>query len=357
MIVLDPSGFPKKGSDSCGVARMWCGLLGKKDNCQIGVFLAYVSSKGHAPLVRRLYLPRDRANDPVRREACHVPEGVQYRKSWEIAADLLARGGPVLPHGWVVGDDEFGRSSEFRALLRGRGERYVLDVPCNTTVRDLEVGPPARTSSRPGPRRRVPFVRAEAWAASLPADRWTRLKVRDGAKGPVMVDAVAARVRARMGRRIGPEERLLVIRTPGAEPEVTYSMSNAAADVGLIELVAARSNRHRVERDFQEAKGEVKLAHHEVRSWVGWHHHVTLSLLALWFLIGERRRIGGKTPAVTVCQVRALFTRLLRERPPTSGEIAREIRAVPRRNEEGRIYHWHARTKGYPPRRSTSGFS
>lgn len=296
VIVLDPSGFPKKGQDSCGVARMWCGRLGKEDNCQIGVFLAYVSSRGHAPLDRRLYLPKEWAEDPARREACHVPDGVGYRKTWEIAADLLARSGADLPHGWVVGDDEFGRASEFRALLRGRGERYVLDVPCNTTVRDLDGAPPARTSSRPGPSRRVPFVRADAWAANVPADRWTRLTIRDGTKGSVLVEAVAGRVRARLGRRIGPEERLLVIRTLGPQPEVTYALSNAAVEVPLTEVVAVRSKRHRVERVLQAAKGEVGLAHYEVRGWVGWHHHVTLSLLALWFLILERQRIGGENP-------------------------------------------------------------
>jgi SRSO17 transposase len=275
VIVLDPSGFPKKGDDSCGVARLWCGRLGKKDNCQIGVFLAYVSSRGHAPLDRRLYLPKEWAEDAGRREACHVPEEVNYRKTWEIAAELLARSGADVPHGWVVGDDEFGRASEFRALLRRRGERYVLDVPCNTTIRDPEGRRRERKGRRGGRRPEVPFVRADTWASSLPADRWTRLTIRDGDKGPVMVEAVVARVRAKLGRRIGPEERLLVIRTLDAVPEVTYSLSNAPAVVPLTEVVAVRSKRHRVERVFQEAKGEVGLAHYEVRSYVGWHHHIT----------------------------------------------------------------------------------
>jgi SRSO17 transposase len=294
VIVLDPSGFPKKGQDSCGVARQWCGRLGKKDNCQIGVFLAYVSSRGHAPLDRRLYLPKGWAEDPERRQACHVPEDLVYQKTWEIAAELLARGGAEVPHGWVVGDDEFGRASEFRALLRSRGERYILDVPCNTNIRDPEGSRPARKPGRSGKEREVPFVRADTWAASLPAGRWSRLRVRDGDKGPVEVEAVVARVRAKLGRRIGPEERLLVIRTLDVKPEVTYSLSNATAEVPLTEMVGVRSKRHRVERVFQEAKGEVGLAHYEVRSWVGWHHHVTLGFLALWFLILERQRIGGE---------------------------------------------------------------
>jgi SRSO17 transposase len=296
IIVLDPSSFPKKGRDSCGVARQWCGRLGKKENCQLGVFLAYVSSKGHAPLDRRLYLPREWVDDPDRREQCQVPEDVTYRKTWEIAHDLLRRSGPTAPHRWVVGDDEFGRASEFRATLRGDGERYVLDVPCNTNVRDLEARRPPRKRAHGGVKRKVPFVRVDTWARTLPADRWTRLTVRDGEKGPLEVEAVSARVCAKHLRRIGPEERLLVIRTIDPKPDWTYSMSNAPAETPLVELVRVKSSRHRVEEVFQQAKGEVGLAHYEVRSWVGWHHHVTLAFLALWFLILERGRMGGKNP-------------------------------------------------------------
>jgi SRSO17 transposase len=296
IIVLDPSGFPKKGRDSCGVARQWCGRLGKKENCQIGVFLAYVSTKGHAPLGARLYLPKAWAEDPQRREATHVPEDVGYRSTWQIGHDLLRRYGPEIPHRWVVGDDEFGRASQFRHRLRGEGERHILDVPCNTTVRDLDRRRLPRRKGRGGSRRAVPFVRVDAWAAALPAGRWTRLIVRDGTQGPMEVEAVTTRVRARLGRRIGPEERLLVVRTLGPESKVTYALSNAPRRVPLAELVRVRSQRHRVERVLQEAKGEVGLAHYEVRSWVGWHHHVTLALLALWFLILERQRLGGKNP-------------------------------------------------------------
>jgi SRSO17 transposase len=296
IIVLDPSSFPKKGEDSCGVARQWCGRLGKKENCQLGVFLAYVSSKGHAPLDRRLYLPQQWIDDPTRRRQCHVPEDVSYQKTWEIGLAQIRRVGPLVPHKWIVGDDEFGRASEFRAALRTDGERYVLDVPCNTNVRDLEARRPPRKRAHGGVKREVPFVRVDSWARKLPADRWTKMIVRDGEKGPLEIEAVTARVRTRHLRRIGPEERLLVIRTVGANPDWTYALSNAPPETPLVELVRARSSRHRVEEVFQQAKGEVGLDHYEVRSWVGWHHHITLAFLALWFLILERGRMGGKNP-------------------------------------------------------------
>jgi SRSO17 transposase len=276
------------------VARQWCGRLGKQENCPIGVFLGYVSSRGHAPLDRRLYLPEDWADDPERRAECHVPADVTFQKPWEIARDLLRRSAPDVPHQWVVGDDEFGRAAEFRAALRGDQELYVLDVPCNTTIRDLDGRRPPRRKGRRGRKRQVPFVRVDTWAGKLPADRWTRLTIREGAKGPLEVEAVLGRVRAKLKRRIGPEERLLVIRTLGPKPDWTYSLSNAPADVPLTEVVRARSSRHSIEEVLEEAKGEVGLAHYEVRSWVGWHHHITLALLALWFLILERGRLGGK---------------------------------------------------------------
>lgn len=295
-IVIAPTAFPKRGTHSCGVARQWCGRLGKKENCQLGVLLAYTSAKGPAPLDRRLYLPREWADDPDRRRECHVPEDVTYRKTWEIALDLLRRTAPSVPHRWVVADDEFGRASQFRAALRADGERYLVDVPCNTTVRDLDARRPPRKRGRRSPKRQVPFVRVDAWARRLPADRWTRLTVRAGEKGPLEVEAVAARVRARLGRRIGPEERLLVMRTTGTKPDWTYSLGAADPGVTLSELVAARASRHRIEEVIEQAKGEVGLDHYEVRSWVGWHHHVTLALLALWFLVLERRRLGGKNP-------------------------------------------------------------
>jgi SRSO17 transposase len=296
VLVIDATTFPKTGAGSCGVGRQWCGRLGKQENCQRGIFLAYAAAGGYAPLDRRLYLPEDWADDPARRAKCHVPEEVEFRQGWRIAAELIERCSPGLPHAWVVGDDEFGRPAHFRAWLRGRGERYVLDVPSDTVVRDLECPrPPSRRAGHGRPRA-VPFGRVDAWAAAQPGGRWTRLTIRAGEKGPLRVDAMTARVRTRLAHRIGPEERLVVMRTVEAEPETHYALSNAAAGVPLEELVRARLARHRIEEVFGAAKQEVGLAQYEVRSWVGWHHHVTLSLLALWFLRGERRRVGGENP-------------------------------------------------------------
>lgn len=197
----------------------------------------------------------------------------------------------------------------------------------------------------------MPFGRVDAWVAGQPEGRWTRLTIRAGEKGLLRVDAMAVRVRTELERRLGPEEPLVVMRTVEAKPEVHYALSNATADVPLEELVRVRFTRHRIEEMFETGMGEVWLGQYEVRSWVGWHHHMTLSLLALWFLCCERRRVGGKTPAVTVSQVREIFTRLLRSPAPNPERIAEEVTRILRRKEEARIYHWHAATKSFPPRR------
>jgi SRSO17 transposase len=288
VLVLDPSAFPKSGADSCGVARQWCGRLGKVENCQVGVFLTYVTADGYAPLDRQLYLPRDWAADRKRRQATHVPEGVTFQESWRIGLDLLDRSRADVPFGWVAGDDEFGRAAAFRAELRARRLRYVLDVPANTLIRDLEETPP------PG-RRVPPWRRVDAWVQAQPASRWRRLVLRDGSKGPRVVRAVEAWVQARdEDGCVGPRERLVVIRSVATEPRVWYTLSNARAEVPLAQVAAAQGRRHGVEEMLQAGKGEVGLAHYEVRSWVGWRHHMTLSLLALWFLSLEKRRSGKK---------------------------------------------------------------
>ena len=293
VLVLDGHGVAKKGDDSCGVARQWCGRLGKVDNCQQGYFLAYAAPRGRALVDCRLYLPEHRAADRQHRQKTHVPKAVTFQEGWRIALDLLRRSGPQLPHGWVTGDDEFGRVIELRTQLRLRRERYVLDVPCNTSIRDLSG---RRPPSRPGGRPRLPvFERVDAWAARQPKGRWRKFRVGDGEKGPREVKALQQWVQTKdEDGCVGPRERLVVIRSCEKKPQTWYTVSNAAAEVPLVEVVQAHGAKHQVEELLEEGVQEVGLNHYEVRSWVGWHHHMTLSLLALWFLQLERLRLGKK---------------------------------------------------------------
>lgn len=296
VLILDGCTFPKKGTESCGVKRQWCGRLGKVENCQAGVFLTYATPQGCAPLERRLFLPEDWAADPVRREKAHVPPEVAFRTKWQLGAEMLVRHAADIPHAWILADDDFGRAAEFRAQLRACHERYLFDVPCDTLIRDWERRRPPRSQKSRGQQRETPFCRADTWVKGQPASRWARLQMGAGEKGPLEVQALTVRVRAKHDQRVGEEERLVVIRTLEESPRTSFALTNAAPDVPLAEMVRALSQRHRIEEFFEAGKGEAGLGHYEVRSWVGWHHHITLSLLALWFLILERHRLGKKLP-------------------------------------------------------------
>ena len=294
VIVFDPSGFAKKGDTSVGVQRQWLGRLGKVDNGQVGVYMAYASTREHALVDVRLYLPRAWAKDRARRKRCGVPRSARYRTRHELALEMLKEAGPLLPHAWVTGDDEMGRSSRFRAELRRLDEPYLLAVPSNTTVRDLEGAVPEWSGRGPHPKRA--FEQVRAWSGARPAGAWRRIQVGDGERGPQFVELAATRVVAKTDRgRIGPEELLVVIRSTdeGGATRHDYYLSSAPPETlpGVLARVAVAE--HRVERRLQRGKSEVGLADSQVRTWSGWHHHQALSLIAGWFLVQEARR-GGK---------------------------------------------------------------
>ena len=155
MIVFDPSAFAKKGTKSVGVARQWCGRLGKVENCQVGVYMAYASRKEHALVNMRLYLPEEWTKNCSRCTAAGVPKGIKFRTRHELALEMLDEHGALLPHAWVTGDDEMGRPMDFRLKLRARGERYLLAVPSNTLVRDIDAPPPKYSGAGSIPRTRL----------------------------------------------------------------------------------------------------------------------------------------------------------------------------------------------------------
>jgi SRSO17 transposase len=290
VLVFDPSAFPKKGTASVGVQRQWCGRLGKVDNCQVGVFLGYVSDDDHALVDFRLYLPREWAKDRKRRKQAGVPKDITYRTRHELALEMLRRHGGGLPHGWVAGDDAMGRPAWFRQRLALDGQRYFLAVPSNTTVRDLEEPPPPYSGH--GRRPKAPFRGVHAWCAALPAGAWTKLTVRDGEKGPLEVEIVARPVESKVDRRVvGFEEMLVVVRfTDGGVLKHDYHHSNAAPGTPRAGFARVAKASHRIEGCLKRSKGEAGLGEYQVRNWRGWHHHMALSLIATWFLVVEARR-------------------------------------------------------------------
>ncbi len=300
VLVFDPSGFPKSGTASVGVARQWCGRLGKVDNCQVAVSLGYVSGAGHTLVDMRLYLPKAWTTDQARLDKAGVPTAHRgYRSRHQLALDMLQASGRRLPPGWIAGDDERGRPYGFRRRLHGLGERSMLAGPGHTLIRDLETAPSA--SSGRGRRLTPPWQRVEAWSAALEEGAWKRLDVRDGSTGPLVVDVVTRRVVARTPRRQQGDEELFVVRRDRDRDnqqvvKVDFSLSNAAPETPLWQLARVATAEHRIEACLQRSKSEAGVADDEVRHWTGWHHHQTLSLLATWFLVMETLR-GKKMDA------------------------------------------------------------
>jgi SRSO17 transposase len=294
ILVFDPSAFPKSGRESVGVARQWCGRLGKVDNCQVAIYTGYVSRKGHTLVDLRLYLPKEWTQDKARLDKAGVPKAHRgYRTRHQLALERLATHGAALPHRWIAGDDEMGRPYWFRRRLASLGERYLLAVPSNTTIRELETPPPEYGGKGRHPTR--PWQSVVAWSQALEDAAWRRIDVRDGSKGPLVVEAVKRRVVSRTHRRQqGDEELLTVLRYRDRDQDevvkVDSYLSNTVPETALEELARVAKAEHRIEACLQRSKSEAGLADYEVRNWTGWQQHQTLSLLATWFLERETQR-------------------------------------------------------------------
>lgn len=290
VLVFDPSAFPKQGKESVGVQRQWCGRLGKIDNGPVGIYRGYVSRSEHALVDVRLYLPKEWAQRKRRRQKAGVPAEVRFRTRHELALEMLDERGPSLPHAWISGDDELGRCSWFRQQLRVRHERYLLAVPCNTSVRDLmATAPPSEGRGR----RRAPFVSVRGWCAALPESAWQTVEVRDGEKGPLVVQVAWTWVQARTQGRVSEMAEWLVVfreRQGDGSCKHDYLVSNAPLTTEVSEFARVFKAQQRIEECLKRAKGKAGLGDYPVRTWSGWHHHQTLALLATWFLTEETRR-------------------------------------------------------------------
>jgi SRSO17 transposase len=291
VLALDPSAFAKKGEMSVGVARQWSGRLGKIDNCQVAIYMAYVSSREHALVDYRLYLPEEWTKDRARCDAAGVPRNVTFRTRHELALEMLDKHGSKLPHEWVTGDDELGRPAWFRQELRQRNENYLLAVPSNTIIRDAQWQAPMRTGR--GRPRVAPQQTVADFRESLPESAWTSIALRDAEQGPLVIELTKRRVLTRNGsRRPDTEEVLFITRERQSDGSFKhdYYLSNASVQTELADFGRAANAHHRIEHCIQRGKSEAGLADYQVRNWLGWHHHQVLSLLAAWFLNGAMRR-------------------------------------------------------------------
>ena len=296
VLIVDGSDFPKQGQESVGVKRQYCGQLGKTANCQAGVFLAYASQYGYALLDRRLYLPEEwfDAAYADRRTACGVPDTVSFTTKPQLSLAMLqavVQAGTV-PCQWVAGDEAFGDNTALLDQIAVLGKWYFMEVAHDTRVwqeRPATAVPPwSGRGRKPTREHLVPDAPAPVavrdLAAQLPASAWSRQLIQEGSQGPQLADFAFVRVVAVRDGLPGPEV-WLVLRRSVTDAELKTYLSNAPATIARARLVRTSGLRWPIESCFEVGKQELGMGDYEVRSWRGWHHHMTLVLLALGFLV------------------------------------------------------------------------
>jgi SRSO17 transposase len=307
--IIDDTGFPKKGHHSVGVARQYCGQLGKQDNCQVAVSLSVATHQGSLPIAYRLYLPKDWVDDPVRRTVAGVPDDIRFQIKPEIAVQQMRQAlAAGVPPAVVLGDPAYGNDSNFRAEITELGLPYALGIMPSTTVwRPGEMPlPPAPRSGRGRPAKRLRRdqthrpVSVKTLAMELLADAWQQIAWRDGSNTPLTSRFARLRVRpahddARRGEPA--DEEWLLIEWPEGETEPDhYWLSTLPADISFERLVDLTKMRWRSERDYLELKQEVGLGHYEGRGWRGFHHHASLCIAGYGFLVSEKETIPPSGP-------------------------------------------------------------
>ena len=320
--IIDDTGFPKKGKHSVGVARQYCGVLGKQDNCQVAVSISLATEQASVPVAYRLYLPKEWAQDPARRQKTGIPDDIEFATKNEIALrqleTLLAEGAPKY---CVLADAGYGVDQVFRQRLSELGLPYVVGIKSSVVAwpPGLEPLPPKRYSGMGRPpvmprrtQRRQP-VSVKDLAHALPVSAFQTIHWRQGTNETLSGRFAAVRVRHAGGNigkaRLHPEQWLLIEWPAGDADPLKYYLSTLPDDIALNDLVAQAHMRWRIERDYQDLKQELGLGHYEGRGWRGFHHHAALSIAAYGFLITERIAAGkpaGAKKNFAVGQVPAL---------------------------------------------------
>jgi SRSO17 transposase len=305
--IVDDTGFPKKGKHSVGVARQYCGQLGKQDNCQAAVSLSIANRHASLPVRYRLYLPEDWANDATRRRKAGVPEEIAFKTKPEIALDQIRWGVEAgLPRGVVLLDAGYGNNTDLRTAIGTLGLAYAAGVLSNTKVwaPGTKPLPPRRWS---GHRRRPTRYRhgkhkpvaVKTLAFGLPSRAWRTVGWREGTGERLSSRFARVRVRAAHGYVLRDQEWLLIEWPRGEKEPTKYWLSTLPVDITFERLVDLAKLRWRIERDYQELKQELGLGHFEGRGWRGFHHHASMCIAAYGFLISERETIPPSAPCAT----------------------------------------------------------
>ncbi len=325
-LLIDESGIPKKGRESVGVSRQWCGNLGKVDNCQTAVFAALGRGSIGTLIDTALFLPQEWTRDRPRMRKAGVPrEAQRFRTKQELAVDLIER---ALNNGvqfsWVGFDGFYGSNGQLLRMLDGTGLTFMADVHCNQYVYDVD--PASDKTATP--------MRVDEWAKKQGPRPWKRVVMREGTKGSMHVAALHGRVWCYQGGGDRPHLwHLIVTRQPN---RLKFSLSNAAPETTTERLVYMQGQRYFIERALQDAKQQAGLGEYQVRGWRGWHHHTALVMLAMLFITQERL-IDGET-VFTAADVQMMLVHLLPKRNRTEADIRELLKRRFRRRGETLVF-------------------
>lgn len=323
VLLIDESGIPKQGQHSAGVARQYCGALGKICSCQVGVFLGYACCTGYTLLDGQLFVPEPWFSEQMAelRQEVGIPAELRFQTKPEIAVDLLQTCvvSGRLPARWVAADALYGNAPAFRDAVDKLGLWYFTEVSCDQLIwrRSPALIVPAWSGKGRKPSKlslktpsNAPY-RVDELLRRLPKSAWTRATIKEGSKGPMVCEFAFVRVNeARQG--LPGRRQWVIIRRNLDEPTVVkYYLTNAPETMATTRLARMSGVRWPIELIFEVSKDELGLDHYETRGWLGWHHHMVLVMLAHHFLVWVRRRWGEKAPEVTLAQVRLLLTSVL----------------------------------------------
>lgn len=349
--LVDESGMVKQGADSVGVGAQYCGSVGKVANSQVGVYLGYASRKGYSLVEGQLFMPETWFDEEhtVKRAVCGVPADLKPQTKPEIGLELLQRAiqRGSLPFQWVAADELYGDAPAFRDGVAELNKWYFTEIKSTTLI--WRCRPEVHIPAWKG-RGRHPFrlrlrnpadhpSSVKELAAAIPEDGWTTATIKEGSKGPLVCDFAFLRIVESRNNLPGPEVWLIIRRNLDDPTEIKFYFSNAPATTPLIEFVRLSGMRWPIETIFEEAKGEVGFDHYEMRSWLGWHHHMLLVSLAHHFLVRLRIRFHQLAPALTVYQVRLLLASVL---PKPAFEVfaaLQQVRYYQKRNYQAYVSH------------------
>lgn len=341
-LLIDESGCPKKGTQSVGVARQWCGQLGKVENCQVGVFAALSRGADVTLIDERLFLPEAWTTDAARCQAAGIPKtqrGFQRKTDLALAMITHARQ-QGIGFAWVGFDGFYGSDPAFLRALEDQGEIFVGDVHKDQRIylEDPQpIIPPAKTPRGRPPtalQAQTPALRVDRWVQQQPATAWQPVTLRDGTKGPLRVDILHQRVWLWDGEEAQARQWHLIVRREIDDPtEIKYSLSNAAADTPAPRLAFMQGQRYWVEHALRQGKQDVGLGDYQVRGWRGWHHHLALVMMAMLFLLEERQLHQQTRPLLSGRDIRALLNHFLPRRDTTLEEVLRQMEVRHRKRQ------------------------